>query len=314
MIVARAREDLAGLRGPFALCIGVFDGVHRGHAAMLVALRREAEADGASPVVVTLHPHPLEVLRPDAAPPMLTTLRERIELLERHGPEAVFAYPFDRETAALAPMEFLESCLPSGAKLGTLVVGYDFRMGKGRAAGYEELRAEGERRGFRVVRVGPAGGEEPISSTRIRNLLDEGRVAEANALLGHRYLVRGTVVRGRGVGRTLDFPTANVDVEESRKLLPRMGVYAVFVRIPGEDGPPRAGVMNRGTRPTFGGTDPSLEVHVPGYRGDLVGREIAVELVERIRDEKAFEGPEALSERIREDVREARKILERRQI
>jgi riboflavin kinase/FMN adenylyltransferase len=281
---------------------------------MVASLLREAARDGAASIVVTLHPHPMEVLRPEAAPPVLTSAGERVELLARHGPDAVFVYPFDRETAALSPLEFLESALPPDGKLAVLVAGYDFRMGKGRAAGYEELRALGADRGFRVERVGPEGGEEPVSSTRIRNLIAEGRVARANELLGHRYLVQGTVVRGRGVGRTLDFPTANVDVGESRKLLPRMGVYAVLVRIPGEGGPPRAGVMNRGVRPTFGGTHPTLEVHLPDYRGDLVGREIGVEIVERIRDEKAFDGPEALAERIREDVREARKILENRQI
>jgi riboflavin kinase/FMN adenylyltransferase len=313
VIVARTREELADLRGPCALCIGVFDGVHRGHAAMIGALRSEAAAARAASVVVALHPHPLEVLRPEAAPPVLTSASERVELIARHGPDAVFVYPFGPATAALAPEEFLESALPPAGSLAVLVAGYDFRMGKGRAAGYEELRAIGAERGFRVARVGPEGGREPISSTRIRDLIAEGRVAEANELLGHRYLVRGKVVRGRGVGRTLDFPTANVDVGESRKLLPRLGVYAVLVTIPGE-AEPRAGVMNRGVRPTFGGTDPTLEVHLPGYRGDLLGREIGVEIVERIRDERAFEGPEALAARIEEDVREARKILENRQI
>jgi riboflavin kinase/FMN adenylyltransferase len=280
---------------------------------MIAALRREAGAADAASVVVALHPHPLEVIRPDRAPPALTSAGERVELISRYGPDAVFVYPFRRETADLEPEAFLESARPPEGRLAVLVVGYDFRMGKGRAAGYEELTAIGAERGFRVVSVGAEGGEEPISSTRIRNLIGEGRVAEANELLGHRYLVRGTVVRGRGVGRTLDFPTANVDVGESRKLLPGDGVYAVLVTLPGET-EPRAGVMNRGVRPTFGGTDPTLEVHVPGYRGDLLGREIGVEIVERIRDERAFEGPEALAARIEQDVREARKILENRQI
>jgi len=313
VIVARSRQELSGLRGACALCIGVFDGVHRGHAAIVAALRREAKEAAAASVVVTLHPHPMDVLRPDRAPAALTSADERVELLARHGPDAVFVYPFSRETAALEPEAFLESARPPGAKLAVLVVGYDFRMGKGRAAGYDELSALGEKRGFRVVRVGPEGSEQPISSTRIRDLIGEGRVAEANDLLGHRYLVRGTVVRGRGVGRTLDFPTANVDVGETRKLLPRNGVYAVLVTLPDEP-EARAGVMNRGVRPTFGGTDPTLEVHVPGFRGDLLGREISVEIVERIRDERAFDGPEALAARIEEDVREARKILENHQI
>lgn len=313
MIVAEHSSDLRRLPGPLAVSVGVFDGVHRGHAAILEALAREAAAEGASSVVVFLHPHPLAVLRPAHAPPQLSTPEERIELLGRHGPDAVFAFPFDRETAALDPAEFLRGLVPEGKRLVALVVGYDFRMGRGRSAGYEELRALGDQAGFRVVRVGPAGGREPFSSTQVRQLLERGEAAVAAELLGHPYLIRGTVVPGRGVGRTLEFPTANVDVGDSRKLLPKFGVYAVRVRISGE-GSARPGVMNRGVRPTFGGSEPTLEVHLPGFEGDLVGRVLDVELVARIREERAFEGPQALAARIGQDVEEARKMLERREI
>lgn len=313
MIVARRSSDLRELPGPFALSVGVFDGVHRGHAAILEALGREARAEGASSVVVFLHPHPKAVLRPAHAPAHLSTPEERIELIGRHGPDAVFAFPFDRETASLEPGAFLERLVPEGERLAVLVVGYDFRMGRGRSAGYEELRSEGHEEGFRVVRVGAVGDGEPTSSSRIRELLEHGEVAAAARLLGHPYLIRGTVVPGRGVGRTLDFPTANVDVGDSRKLLPKFGVYAVRVRIPGE-AEARPGVMNRGVRPTFGGSEPTLEVHLPGFEGDLVGAVLDVEVVERIREERAFDGPGALAARIGQDVEEARKILERREI
>ncbi|NNE44868.1 MAG: riboflavin biosynthesis protein RibF [Gemmatimonadetes bacterium] len=295
--------------GPFALTVGVFDGVHRGHVAIVDTLLREARTSGASSVVVTLDPHPLAVLRPEAAPPMLSTADERCELLSRRGPDATLVYAFDRETAGLAPPDFLERLLPPGGDLAVLVIGYDFRMGKNRAAGLEELRDQGARQGFRVVEVRPEGGSEPISSTRIRALVGEGRVSEAAELLGHRYLIQGEVIPGRGIGRTLQFPTANVDVGNSSKLLPRFGVYAVLVRILGDDGPSRPGVMNLGVRPTFGATEPVLEVHLLDFEGDLRGRTVAVELVRRIREEQRFDGPEALAARIGEDVAEARKIL-----
>jgi riboflavin kinase/FMN adenylyltransferase len=314
VIVVRRREELAALPGPFGVTVGVFDGVHRGHVAIVQTLQRECARDGDSSVVVMLDPHPLEVLRPESAPRLLTTADERTELLARHGPSAAFIFTFTKDTASLSPDDFLASLLPDGADLSVLVVGYDFRMGKGRAAGYEELREQGHAAGFRVARVGPEGGERPVSSTRIRELVAQGAVAEAAKLLGHRYLARGVVVRGRGVGRTLDFPTANVDVGDARKLLPAFGVYAVRVRIAGEGGPPRPGVLNRGTRPTFDGGEPSLEVHLPGFEGDLVGRTLSVEFVDRIREERRFAGPGELAARIEEDVAEARKILEQHEI
>ncbi|MGQ0722369.1 MAG: riboflavin biosynthesis protein RibF [Candidatus Eiseniibacteriota bacterium] len=314
MIVFRHRDELRDLPGPFGVTVSVFDGVHRGHVAIVRALQRECALDGASAVVVALDPHPLEVLRPEKAPRLLTTAEERVELLARHGAAAVFVFAFSRETAALAPAEFLTRLLPENARLSTLVVGHDFRMGKGRAAGYEELREQGETAGFRVIRVGPEGGEEPVSSTRIRELVAEGAVADAAKLLGHPYLARGVVVKGRGIGRTLDFPTANVDVGDRRKLLPAFGVYAVRVRIAGDPGEARPGALNRGTRPTFDGGEPTMEVHLPGFEGDLIGRTLSIEFVDRIRDERRFDGPEALAARIEVDLREARKILEKHEI
>ena len=309
MIVARRVEEL-DLEGPLAVSVGVFDGVHRGHRAVFDALHREALAEGASSLVVTLDPHPLEVLRPDALPPVLTTAEERVHLLERVGPDAVLVYPFDRETAGLAPAAFLERLVPKRARLCALVEGWDFRMGKDRSGGIEELRAVGQELGFRVVRVPPTlAGGEPISSSRIRAQIEKGRVREAAELLGHPYLVEGTVVSGRGVGRTLEFPTANVDVGNERKLLPGFGVYAVLVRILDCGDAPRPGVMNYGVRPTFGAGNPVVEVHLPDFCGELRGRRLLLEIVERIREERAFAGPEDLAARIGEDVEEARKIL-----
>ena len=295
-----------------AVTVGVFDGVHRGHAAVLEVLRREAGPDMRT-LAVTLDPHPIAVLRPDRAPRLLTTAQERAHLLleTRPAPDAVLIRHFDRETAALEPIAFLRRLLPPRAELGTLVVGYDFRMGRDRAGGFEELTRLGEREGFRVVRVEPTlDGDGPISSSRIRDLVGAGEVAEAARLLGHPYLVEGDVVPGRGVGRTLDFPTANVDAGNGGKLLPELGVYATWVRIlpSGERLP---GVLNWGVRPTFGTSgEPVLEVHLPGFRGDLTGRRLALEFVDRIRPEKAFPDAAALQARITRDVAEALECLQ----
>ncbi len=309
MIVAHHARELEALRGPVAATIGVFDGVHRGHQAVLAALRAAAAGDERT-LVVTLDPHPLEVLRPEAAPPLLTTAAERCSLIAAFGgpPDAVLVRRFDRSVAGLTAAEFLHGILPPTARLARLVLGYDFRMGRDRSGGPEELAELGRREGFAVQRVEPSRDDgAPVSSSRIRALVAEGRVREAGELLGHPYRIEGTVVPGRGVGRTLHFPTANVDIPEGRKLLPAYGVYALRVTVPGEDGP-RDAVMNFGTRPTFD-AGKALEVHLPGFSGDLLGRRLALDLVERIRDEQRFPGPEALAAAIRDDVDRARKIL-----
>ncbi|HMB68724.1 MAG TPA: riboflavin biosynthesis protein RibF [bacterium] len=321
MILVRSPRELADWSGPLAVSVGVFDGVHRGHRAVFEALAAEARSRGGEngPVrrlVVTLDPHPVVVLRPNARVPLLTTPRERARLLEGpDAPDGFLVHTFDREVAALPPAEFLRGLVPPGCRLAALVVGYDFRMGKDRSGGFEELSAMGARDGFTVVRVPPAEVDgAPISSTRIRDLVAAGRMPEATELLGRPYRLVGTVVSGRGVGRTLDFPTANVDVGDDRKLLPEFGVYAVRVRILGDEsrGERRPGVLNRGVRPTFGLSDPVVEVHLPGFEGDLTGRELDVEVVERIRSEERFSSPQELAARIAVDVQEARRILQER--
>ncbi len=317
MIVGRTAEDLRSIEGPVAVTVGVFDGAHRGHREVFRTLADIAAERGAAAVVVTLDPHPAVVLRPGAEVPLLTTPEERAILIGRAtSPDAVLIHPFDRDVAALPPAEFLRGLVPPAAQLDALVVGHDFRMGKDRSGGFEELARLGREEGFEVRRV-PARelGGAPVSSTRIRELVSAGRLDEAAEALGHPYLIVGRVVAGRGVGRTLDFPTANVDVGDERKLLPEFGVYAVRVRIlegPGGDSGRLEGVMNVGVRPTFGPSAPTLEVHLPGFSGDLGGVSLAVEVVGRIRPERRFEDGAALAAQIAEDVREARKMLQER--
>ena len=309
MIVVRDPAEVRRLAGPFAAAVGVFDGIHLGHRAVFAELRAAADAAGASTIVVTFDPHPAVVVRPDAAPLLLTTADERLRLLEAEGLDAACVVRFDRETAGLTAEGFLDRWLPAEGALRVLAIGHDFRMGKGRAAGYEELLTIGERRGFQVLRVGPRReGGETISSSRIREVVRTGDVAAAARMLGRPYGVEGRVVPGRGIGRTLQFPTANVDVADERKLLPPHGVYAAWADLGDEQGA-RWAVVNRGVRPTFGATDPVLEVHVPGFEGDLRGRLVRLELVERIRPEITFPGPEELAARIRADLVEARRIL-----
>lgn len=310
MIVVESVTGLKSLSGPLALSIGVFDGVHRGHRAVFDVLRAEASRRQATSLVVALDPHPLEVTCPERAPALLTTKAERIRLIERAAPDALLVYPFDAQTAELSAVEFLSRVTPPAANLVALVLGHDFRMGRDRAGGYSELKAAGERAGFEVVRVPPQSvAGEIVSSSRIRELVAAGRVREAAELLGHRVVLAGRVVSGRGVGRTLDFPTANVDGEDRRKLLPKFGVYAVWARLLNGEEEDLPGVMNVGTRPTFGAAEPTVEVHLPDFRGDLVGRTLSLRIVDWIRPERPFADPAELARRIAQDVAEARRIL-----
>ena len=310
MIVVLSPEELAG-GGPLGVTVGVFDGVHVGHADVFAALRAGAGGEMRT-LGVTLDPHPLEVLRPEIAPKLLSTAEERARLIAAlpGAPDALLIRGFDRDTAGLSPGEFLRSLLPSDAELKLLVIGYDFRMGRDRSGGFDELCEIGARRGFDVVRV-PAtmDGGEPVSSSRVRSHLQAGDLREANRLSGHPYPVQGTVRSGRGIGSGLQFPTANVDVGDVRKLLPEFGVYAAQVAIL-PDPRPLPAVLNWGKRPTFGPSESVLEVHLLDFEGDLTGHELEVRFVDRIREERQFDGPEALREQIARDVTEARERLQ----
>ena len=292
-----------------AVAVGVFDGVHRGHAQILERAVARAREHQARCVVVSFEPHPDLVLRPrfEAVPP-LTPHPEKRERLAALGASELEVLPFTRELAALSPEEFVDRYLVERHHPRALVVGENFALGRGRAGNVARLREIGASRGFEVEAVPLLeldGG--PVSSTRIRGLLAEGRVAEAARLLGRRYGLAGTVVRGDAIGRTLGYPTANLRMHEE-KVVPGDGIYAVWTRTPSER-EWRAGAMSVGVRPTFGGQVRTLEVHVLDWRGELLGRELEVEFVEWLRPELRFESREALIAAMDQDVAEVRRRL-----
>jgi riboflavin kinase/FMN adenylyltransferase len=293
--------------------VGVFDGVHLGHVNILAtALERAARAPGASRgrcVVVSFDPHPDLVLsRPFRAPAPLTPLPERRARIAALGIRELEVIPFTRELAALEPGAFVERYLVRSHHLHTLVVGEGFALGRGRSGDVERLRWIGKRGGFEVVAVPLLeleGG--PVSSTRIRVLLEEGRVAEAARLLGRHYDLAGLVVSGEGVGRTLGYPTANLRLHEE-KLVPRDGVYAAWARIEARGDRLRAAV-SIGVRPTFDGQVRALEAHLLDWAGDLRGRDLEVELVDWVRPQERFETHAVLAAAMERDVAEVRKRL-----
>jgi riboflavin kinase/FMN adenylyltransferase len=291
-----------------AVTVGVFDGLHAGHRAVLGLLQRRAEEmGGLETVVVTFDPHPLAVVAPEHAPLLLTDVPHRLELLERAGLDLAAVVPFGEEMRLLTPAAFASVVLAGALGARLVVVGEDFRFGHQRLGNVASLSELGDAHGFAAEILPLVGGQAPISSTRVRAMVAAGDVEAAATALGRPHEVRGTVVAGDGRGRTLGFPTANLALSPGLAL-PGHGVYAVRAGRPGADLVP--GVANVGTRPTFGGEERSLEVHLLEGSGDLYGATLRVAFVARLRGERRFAGPADLAAQIAADVAAARALLQ----
>jgi riboflavin kinase/FMN adenylyltransferase len=295
------------------LTIGNFDGVHLGHRAILDTVIGRARALGGDAVVYTFEPHPRKVINPQAAPRLLTTLEQKLDLLAAAGVDAVIVEPFDLAFARTAPDVFIREFVHARVRPLEVYVGYDFHFGRDREGSMRMLTELGPRLGFSVTIIPEVVvGEGDVNSTRIRELLARGGVEEAAALLGREFSVRGRVVRGDARGRTLGFPTANLAPEN--EVLPAPGVYAGWLHCldPGE---PAAGarlpaVTNVGTRPTFGASDQVVaEAHVIDFAGDLYERRVELSFRSHLRPERRFPGVDALRAQIEIDRAEARRRL-----
>ncbi len=287
------------------VAVGVFDGVHRGHVTVIAQLLSRCRKEGLVPGVLTFDPHPVEVLAPAQAPPLLTRIDRRIELLRQLGVEWVGVLDL-RDIRSMSPEEFVTSVLIAKANVRLVSVGLDFRFGRDRTGDVATLDELGRRHGFDVAAVELVADEEGvISSTRIRQLVMAGRVSEAAALLGRPHRVSGVVVRGDARGRTLGYPTANLPLPAGLAV-PADGIYAVRVRGALE----ADGVASLGVRPTFGTSGVRLlEVHVFDFSGDLYGKTLDVDFVERLRGEERFDSVEALVDQMDKDAMAARQIL-----
>ncbi len=309
-------SDLSSMAPPRAgsvVTIGSYDGVHRGHRAVLGELRRRADSTGAVATVVTFDRHPATVVRPEAAPKLLTDLDQKLELLDATGSvDLVVVIRFDRERSQEEPEDFVREVLVEGLAARAVIVGEDFRFGRGRRGDVGLLRAAGARGGFDVVGFGLVegpGGVGPVSSTTIRRLLADGDVEGAAELLGRLHEVRGLVGGGEHRGRDLGFPTANVDVPAD-VLLPSPGIYAGWYLRPG-DGSAHQAAISLGVRPTFHGPGSPvvLEAYLLDFAGDLYGEEGRIRFARRLRDELRFESAEALADQVAADVVATREAL-----
>ncbi len=293
-------EDVPDRLAGAAVAIGNFDGVHRGHKAVLDAAR----AFGRPVIAMTFEPHPRTLFRPDAPVPRLTDEDAKLKLLAREGVDGVAIMTFDRALSGVSADDFLKDIVARRLKASAAVVGYDFHFGKGRAGSPDFLREAGPRHGLEVTVVAPFGDGAPVSSSTIRSLLGAGEVARANGLLGHRWFVGGEVVHGDKRGRDLGYPTANIVLPPESPLA--HGIYAVRAAF---DGRIAGGIASFGRRPTFDDGAPRLEVFLFDFTGDLYGKRLEVEFVGRIRGEEKFASLDALIARMDEDSAEARRML-----
>ncbi len=290
---------------PTVLTIGSFDGIHRGHQYLIHRVAARASEIGAASALVTLHPHPKIVLRPDSEMRYLSTIEERLDLLAPLGLDFAVVFPFSLETSQIRARDFVQLLLDH-LNMKEIFCGMDFALGYKREGNIEFLRALGRVKNFSVTVVEPQKFDSAIlSSTRVRQLIVQGELAEATRILGRYPSLRGRVVKGDQRGRTLGFPTANLALAD-RRLIPANGIYAVRVRINGDW---FGGAASIGVRPTFDGKNRLVEVYVIDWDGDLYDRVIEVQFVKWLRDELKFESVDALVAQMKRDVDEARRAL-----
>ncbi len=309
--IFRHFEDVPAATRGAVVAIGNFDGVHRGHRALIGEAKAQAAARGAPLAVLSFEPHPQEYFRPSPESFRLTPLRTKARLLADLGVDALFALTFDGDMARRSPQDFVQTVLISGLGITGVVVGHDFEFGQKRAGNLATLTAMGEAQGFSVTAFDTvtASGEEKISSTLIRQLLKQAKPQEAARLLGHPFVVEARVEHGDARGRKMGFPTANMHLGHC--LAPAFGVYAVQITImDGDHAVARHdGVANFGIRPMYQVNVPLLETHLFDFDGDLYGKYLSVELIEYIRPEAKFPSLQALIDQITADAAKARGIL-----
>lgn len=306
MEILRSIPELEQLRGPLFLAIGVFDGVHRGHQAVISTSAQHAQLENGTPVVVTFDPHPAKILRPNDAPHLLTATQHKIAFIRDLGVEHLLVITFDKQFAATPPESFVEQLVKHSKPLREICVGHEWSFGKGRAGNLDLLKKLGARFDFNVVGIPPvAVNGDVVSSTAIRQAVEAGDFAKAAVMLGRDYTVLGTVVRGDNLGKKIGYPTANLSAHSEQ--FPPNGVYFAEAKI---DNMSHHGVVNLGVRPTVssGKSERILEIYLLDFNREIYGKDVEVRFVEYLRPEKKFESVDALVKQIDLDVQQARKL------
>lgn len=287
--------------------IGTFDGVHIGHKFVLKRVIELAQINDYKSTVLTFFPHPRMVLQQDSSIKLLNTIKEKENLLSEIGIDNLIIHPFDLEFSRLSAEEFVKDVLIEKLNVGIIIIGHDHRFGRNRTANIDDLIEYGIEYGFEVQEISAKEIDDiSISSTKIRTALLEGNITTANNYLGYNYFMSGKVVHGKQIGRTIDFPTANIEISEDYKLIPKNGVYIVSSKI---NNTTYFGMMNIGTNPTVDGLEQKIEVHFFDFNSDIYNQDITVEIHSRIRDEKKYNSLDELKVQLQKDELTSREFI-----
>lgn len=293
---------------PTIVTIGTFDGVHLGHQKIVAQITKNADALNCESLVLTFFPHPRMVLQESTKMKQLNTLNEKIALLDNLGIDNLVVHPFDKEFSRLTAEEFVKKVLVDVFKIKKIIIGHDHRFGRNRTATIDDLINFGETYGFEVEQISAEEiNEVSISSTKIRNALLEGNIELATNYLGYDYSLTGIIFKGKQLGRTIGYPTANITIEEDYKLIPNNGVYIAKSVLNGKT---VFGMMNIGTRPTVDGTKQTIEINFFDFKQDLYGQKITISLLHRMRSEQKFESIDALKNQLGKDKKTALAFIE----
>lgn len=315
MLVFRELNNLPHFRNS-VITIGTFDGVHKGHQKLIERIRFLAKENSGESIIITFHPHPRIVINPeDKSLRLLNTIEEKISLLEKYGVDNLVIVPFSRDFSEQSAEDYISNFLVKNFHPKNIVIGYDHKFGKNRSGDYHLLEAMKSEFGYSMEEISKEMLDDiGISSTKIRNSLQSGEIKLANELLGYNYIVSGTVVRGLQNGRKLGFPTANIQVNDEFKLIPKTGIFAVRVHHThatdtGKASDTYKGMLSIGYNPTFDGKEQTIEVNILDFDKDIYGDSITIEFIDYIRDEKKFDSVDALISEIKNDEQVTRKIL-----
>ena len=289
------------------LTIGTFDGVHIGHNKILKRLIQDSKKNNLSSLVMTFFPHPRMILNKSHEIKMIDTIDEKINLLEKTGLDNLIIHPFDNNFSKIRAKEFVEEILVKKLKIKEIIIGYDHKFGKDREASVEDLKKFGKDYMFTVKEI-PAQEIDSIaiSSTKIRNAILNGEIEKCNKFLGRNFILTGKVVYGDGLGKKIDFPTANIEIKETYKIIPKNSVYLVKTKINSNT---YFGMMNIGVRPTVGGTNKSLEIHFFNFKDNIYGKNVSIEIIKKIRDEEKFSSIDQLKIQLKKDEQFCLKLI-----
>ena len=296
------------IHSPTILTLGTFDGVHKGHQKILKKLNSEANKAKLKSIVLTFFPHPRIVLNPRSNLKLINTIKERSELLEKSGVDFLITHPFDKTFSELSPEKFVKNILVDKLKIKKILIGYDHKFGKNRTAGIEDLKKFGLKYDFDVIEISAKEQNKvTISSTKIRKSIENGDFNKAKSFLGYHFNIEGLVIKGNAIGRTIGFPTANLDVSEDYKLIPKRGVYLIFSLIENKK---VFGMMNIGIKPTLNNDRETIEVNFFDWEKDLYKKLIKVYVLDFIRDEQKFTSLIKLEEQIKLDKKTCLKLID----